>query len=106
VVALKPLHDLVPIKRVVVSTYQSVSGAGREAMDELFEQTKKMFFNDHLEPNKFTKQIAFNVIPHIDSFMESGDTKEEWKMIVETRKIMEADIACIPWSCGVRECGV
>jgi aspartate-semialdehyde dehydrogenase len=93
VVALKPLHDIVPIKRVVVSTYQSVSGAGREGMDELFEQTKKLFFNEELAPQKFTKPIAFNVIPHIDSFMESGDTKEEWKMIVETRKIMEADIA-------------
>ena len=93
VVALKPLEELAPIKRVVVSTYQSVSGAGRDAMDELYEQTKKLFFNEHQELRNFTKQMAFNVIPHIDVFLESGDTKEEWKMQMETRKIMEADIA-------------
>ncbi|TAF14722.1 MAG: aspartate-semialdehyde dehydrogenase, partial [Alphaproteobacteria bacterium] len=93
VVALKPLDDIAPIKRIVVSTYQSVSGAGKDAMDELHNQTKKLFMNDFLEPSKFPKQIAFNVIPQIDVFMASGDTKEEWKMIVETRKIMEADIA-------------
>jgi aspartate-semialdehyde dehydrogenase len=93
VTALKPLEDVAAIKRIVVSTYQSVSGAGRDAMDELYEQTKKLFFNEHQDLRNFTKQIAFNVIPHIDVFMESGDTKEEWKMVMETRKIMEADIA-------------
>ncbi|MDQ7249415.1 aspartate-semialdehyde dehydrogenase [Dongia sedimenti] len=92
VVALKPLHDLVKIKRVVVSTYQSVSGAGKEGMDELFDQTRNVFTNGSLEHKKFTKQIAFNVIPHIDVFMEDGYTKEEWKMAVETRKILDPDI--------------
>jgi aspartate-semialdehyde dehydrogenase len=92
VVALKPLHDLFTIKRVVVSTYQSVSGAGNEAMDELFRQTRAIFVADPIEAGKFTKQIAFNVIPHIDSFMDSGLTKEEWKMAVETQKILDPDI--------------
>ncbi|MCH9845488.1 MAG: aspartate-semialdehyde dehydrogenase [Alphaproteobacteria bacterium] len=93
VMALKPIHDAVPIKRVVVSTYQSVSGGGVGAMDELFNQTKGIYVNDSPTREHFTKQIAFNVIPHIDSFMDDGATKEEWKMKVETRKIMEADIA-------------
>ena len=92
VVALKPLHDMVKIKRVVVSTYQSVSGAGKEGMDELFDQTRNVFTNGPLDHKKFTKQIAFNVIPHIDVFMEDGYTKEEWKMGVETRKILDPDI--------------
>jgi aspartate-semialdehyde dehydrogenase len=93
VVALKPLHDLARIKRVVVATYQSVSGAGRAAMDELFSQTRSIYVNDPIKPEQLTKQIAFNVIPHIDVFMEDGDTKEEWKMAVETRKILDPDIA-------------
>jgi len=93
VVALKPLHDAATIKRVVVSTYQSVSGAGKDAMDELYEQTKALYVNEHKEPKKFTKRIAFNVIPHIDVFMDDGATKEEWKMVNETKKIMGADIA-------------
>src|SRR5262249_41533796 len=93
VVALKPLHDLAGIKRVVVATYQSVSGAGRAAMDELFNQTRAIFVNDPIKPERFTKQIAFNVIPHIDVFMEGGSTKEEWKMAAETRKIRDPDIA-------------
>jgi len=93
VVALKPLHDLARIKRVVVATYQSVSGAGRAAMDELFNQTRAVYVNDPMTPEQFTKQIAFNVIPHIDVFMEDGATKEEWKMAVETRKILDPDIA-------------
>jgi aspartate-semialdehyde dehydrogenase len=93
VVALKPLHDLATIKRVVVSTYQSVSGAGKEAMDELFNQTRSIFVNDAIKPEQFTKQIAFNAIPHIDIFMDSGATKEEWKMEVETRKILDPKIA-------------
>ena len=92
VVALKPLHDAAKIKRVVVSTYQSVSGAGKEAMDELFSQTKGLFMNDDREPKKFTKRIAFNVIPHIDVFMEDGNTKEEWKMVEETKKILDPSI--------------
>jgi aspartate-semialdehyde dehydrogenase len=92
VVALKPLHDHAKIKRVVVSTYQSVSGAGRRGMDELWTQTKGIYVNQGPEPKVFTKQIAFNVIPHIDDFMESGDTKEEWKMKVETRKILDPEI--------------
>lgn len=92
VMALKPLDDLAGLKRVVVSTYQSVSGAGRAAMDELFTQTKGIFVNDVPTREQFTKQIAFNVIPHIDVFMDDGATKEEWKMKVETRKIMGADI--------------
>jgi len=93
VMALKPLHNVNPIKRVVVSTYQSVSGAGKEAMDELYDQTKALYTHDHKEPKKFTKRIAFNLIPHIDVFMEDGSTKEEFKMVQETKKIMEADIA-------------
>ena len=93
VVALKPLHDLAKIKRVVVSTYQSVSGAGRAAMDELFTQTRGIYVNDPAKPELFTKQIAFNVIPHIDIFMDDGSTKEEWKMVVETKKILDPEIA-------------
>jgi len=93
VVALKPLHDLFKIKRVVVSTYQSVSGGGKEAMDELFNQTRAIFVNDPIKPEKFTKQIAFNCIPHIDVFMDDGATKEEWKMSVETRKILDPNVA-------------
>ena len=92
VVALKPLHDVARIKRVVVSTYQSVSGAGKEGMDELWNQTKGVFVTDAPEPKKFTKQIAFNVIPHIDVFMEDGYTKEEWKMLAETKKILDPKI--------------
>ena len=92
VVALKPLHDAFHIRRVVVSTYQSVSGAGREAMDELFRQTRAVFVADPLEPGSFTKQIAFNVIPHIDTFLDSGFTREEWKMMAETQKILDPDI--------------
>ncbi len=94
VVALKPLHDLARITRVVVSTYQSVSGAGKDAMDELFNQTRGIYVNQPAENHrrKFTKQIAFNVIPHIDSFMDDGSTKEEWKMAVETRKILDPSI--------------
>jgi aspartate-semialdehyde dehydrogenase len=92
VVALKPLHDLAKVRRVVVATYQSVSGAGKAGMDELFEQTRGIYVNDPVVKEKFTKQIAFNVIPHIDVFMDDGSTKEEWKMAVETRKIMGADI--------------
>ena len=92
-VALKPLHDRFKIKRVVVSTYQSVSGAGKEGMDELFSQTKASFVNDPARPEIFTKPIAFNCIPHIDKFMEDGSTKEEWKMVVETKKILDPDIA-------------
>ena len=84
VVALKPLHDRAKIKRVVVSTYQSVSGGGKKNMDELWLQTKGIYSNDHFQPINFTKQIAFNVIPHIDVFMDGGDTKEEWKMKAET----------------------
>jgi aspartate-semialdehyde dehydrogenase len=93
VVALKPLHDLARVKRVVVATYQSVSGAGRAAMDELFAQTRAIYVNDPVRPEHFTKQIAFNVIPHIDVFMDDGSTREEWKMAVETRKILDPDIA-------------
>jgi aspartate-semialdehyde dehydrogenase len=92
VVALKPLHDKAKIKRVVVATYQSVSGAGNAAMDELFNQTRAVFVNDPLEPEKFPKQIAFNVIPHIDVFMDDGSTKEEWKMVAETKKILDRKI--------------
>ena len=92
VVALKPLHDAAKILRVVVSTYQSVSGAGKECMDELFEQSRNIFVGDQSEPRKFTKQIAFNVIPHIDKFLEDGSTKEEWKMVVETKKILDPKI--------------
>ena len=92
VMVLKPLHDLFKIKRVVVSTYQSTSGAGRQQMDELFEQTKDIFSNNQIKKKFFTKQIAFNVIPHIDSFLEDGQTKEEWKMQVETQKILDKNI--------------
>ncbi len=92
VTALKPLHDAAGIKRVVVSTYQSVSGAGKEGMDELFTQTRAVYVNDPIERTKFTKQIAFNVIPHIDVFMDDGSTKEEWKMVVETKKILDPRI--------------
>jgi aspartate-semialdehyde dehydrogenase len=92
VVALKPLHDRAKIKRVVVSTYQSVSGKGKDAMDELWTQTRAVFVNDELVKENFTKQIAFNVIPHIDDFMEDGYTKEEWKMMAETKKILDPSI--------------
>ena len=92
VVALKPLHDKAKIKRVVVSTYQSVSGAGKDAMDELFSQTKAVFQIDEVAPKQFPKRIAFNLIPQIDVFMEDGFTKEEWKMVVETKKILDPAI--------------
>ena len=92
VVALKPLHDKAVIKRVVVATYQSVSGAGKDAMDELFSQTKAVFQLGEIEAKKFPKRIAFNVIPEIDVFMEDGYTKEEWKMVVETKKILDPKI--------------
>ena len=93
VVALKPLHDRARIKRVVVSTYQSVSGAGKDGMDELWDQTKGMYVpGQEKEPKKFQKQIAFNVIPQIDVFLDSGDTKEEWKMAAETKKILDPAI--------------
>ncbi|MES2962083.1 MAG: aspartate-semialdehyde dehydrogenase [Pseudomonadota bacterium] len=98
-VALKPLHDLAKIKRIVVSTYQAVSGAGKEAMDELYDSTKKIYANQFNEPKKFSRRIAFNVIPQIDSFMDDGYTKEEWKMKVETKKILdpkiEVDATCV-----------
>ncbi len=92
VVVLKPLHDRAKIKRVVVATYQSVSGAGKEAMDELWDQTKGIFATNPSAPKKFTKQIAFNVIPHIDVFLDDGSTKEEWKMMAETKKILDPKI--------------
>jgi aspartate-semialdehyde dehydrogenase len=92
VVALKPLHDAAKIKRVVVATYQSVSGAGKAGMDELFEQSRNIFVGDTAEPTHFSKQIAFNVIPHIDVFLDDGSTKEEWKMVVETKKILDPKI--------------
>jgi len=92
VVALKPLHDAATIKRVVVATYQSVSGAGKEGMDELFEQTRAVFVADPVTAKKFTKRIAFNVIPHIDVFMDDGSTKEEWKMVAEIKKILDPRI--------------
>jgi aspartate-semialdehyde dehydrogenase len=92
VMALKPLHDTFKIKRVVVSTYQSTSGAGNAGMDELFTQTRAVYVNDPVEKTKFTKQIAFNCIPHIDKFMDDGSTKEEWKMAAETKKILSPDI--------------
>ena len=95
VVVLKPLHDRFRIKRVVVSTYQSVSGAGKEGMDELWTQSRAQFVNDPVKPEQFTKQIAYNCIPHIDKFLEDGSTKEEWKMAVETRKILDPDIKVI-----------
>jgi len=93
VVALKPIHDRAKIKRVVVSTYQSVSGAGKEGMDELWDQTKDIYNpTREIAPKKFQKQIAFNVIPHIDVFLDDGSTKEEWKMVVETKKILDPKI--------------
>ena len=92
VVALKPLHDAAGIKRVVVSTYQSVSGAGKQGMDELFQQSRNIFVGDSADAAYFTKQIAFNVIPHIDDFLDDGSTKEEWKMVVETKKILDPRI--------------
>lgn len=92
VVALKPLHDKAAIKRVVVSTYQSVSGAGKEGMDELFTQTRAVFVADPVEAKKFTKRIAFNVIPHIDVFLDDGSTKEEWKVMAETKKMLDPKI--------------
>jgi aspartate-semialdehyde dehydrogenase len=95
VVALKPLHDAATIKRVVVSTYQSTSGAGKAGMDELFSQSRGIFVGDSVEVNKFTKQIAFNVIPHIDVFLDDGFTKEEWKMVVETKKILDSKIKVV-----------
>jgi aspartate-semialdehyde dehydrogenase len=95
VVALKPLHDLARIKRVVVATYQSVSGAGKDAMDELFEQTRGIFVGDTPQPKTFTKRIAFNVIPQIDVFMDDGATREEWKIEVETKKILDPSIKVV-----------
>ena len=92
VVALKPLHDHAKIRRVVVATYQSVSGSGRAAMDELFVQTKGVYVNDDPTPDKLPRQIAFNVIPHCDSFLDDGYTKEEWKMAAETKKILDPSI--------------
>ena len=95
VVALKPLHDKAKIKRVVIATYQSVSGAGKDAMDELFSQTKAVFTVGDITPTKFPKRIAFNVIPQIDTFMEDGFTREEWKMVVETKKILDPKIKVV-----------
>jgi aspartate-semialdehyde dehydrogenase len=95
VVALKPLHDRFTVKRVVVATYQSVSGAGKDGMDELFAQTRASLVHDQITPQEFTKQIAFNCIPQIDRFMDDGSTKEEWKMAVETKKILDPDIQVI-----------
>ncbi|MEJ5978425.1 aspartate-semialdehyde dehydrogenase [Novosphingobium sp. PS1R-30] len=95
VVALKPLHDAAKITRVVVSTYQSTSGSGKAGMDELFEQSRAIFVGDPVEPRKYTKQIAFNVIPHIDVFLDDGFTKEEWKMVVETKKILDPKIKVV-----------
>jgi len=95
VVALKPLHDIATITRVVVATYQSTSGAGKEGMDELFQQSRAIFVGDQVETVKFTKQIAFNVIPHIDSFLDDGFTKEEWKMVVETKKILDPKVKVV-----------
>ncbi len=99
VTALKPLHDHAKIKRIVVATYQSVSGAGKEAMSELYDQTKAIYVNDFREPKKFSKRIAFNVIPQIDIFMEDGSTKEEWKMVMETKKIMGDDSIEVTATC-------
>ncbi|MES2136701.1 MAG: aspartate-semialdehyde dehydrogenase [Pseudomonadota bacterium] len=92
VVALKPLHDVAKIKRVVVATYQSVSGTGKAAMDELFEQSRNIFVGDSNEPSVYPKQIAFNVIPQCDVFLDDGSTKEEWKLVVETKKILDPSI--------------
>ena len=93
--ALKPLHDAAKILRVVVSTYQSVSGAGKDAMDELFAQTRAVFVSDGVQTKKFPKRIAFNLIPQIDVFMEDGFTKEEWKMVAETKKILDPKIKLV-----------
>ena len=95
VVALKPLHDIAGIERISVATYQSVSGSGRDAMDELFNQTKAIYVHERQEPKQFPKRIAFNVIPHIDVFMEDGSTREEWKMVQETKKILDPDIEMV-----------
>ena len=95
VVALKPLHDAATIKRVVVSTYQSTSGSGKAGMDELFEQSRAIFVGDEVAVRKYTKQIAFNVIPHIDIFLDDGFTKEEWKMVVETKKILDPKVKVV-----------
>ena len=95
VVALKPLHEAFSVCRAVVSTYQAVSGAGRPAMDELFNQTRGIFVNDPVQPEQFTKQIAFNAIPHIDVFLDDGFTKEEWKMSAETKKILDPSIELV-----------
>ena len=95
VVALKPLHDEFGVRRVVVSTYQAVSGAGKPAMDELFNQTRGIYVNDAVQPEIFTKQIAFNAIPHIDVFLDDGFTKEEWKMTAETKKILDPSIELV-----------
>ena len=95
VVALKPLHDAFHVRRVVVATYQSVSGSGKSAMDELFEQTRNIYVNAEIKKEHFTKQIAFNAIPHIDAFLDDGSTKEEWKMAAETKKIIDPDIKVI-----------
>jgi aspartate-semialdehyde dehydrogenase len=103
VVALKPLHDYAKILRVVVSTYQSVSGAGKEGMDELFEQSRNIFVGDSAEAKKFTKQIAFNVIPHIDSFLDDGSTKEEWKKILDTKIKLTATCVRVPVFVGHSE---
>lgn len=93
--ALKPLHDIAPIKRIVVDTYQSTSGAGKEAIDELYQQSKGIFVHDDIEPHYFPKQIAFNIIPQIDTFMDDGQTREEWKMVTETQKILDPTIQLI-----------
>ena len=95
VVALKPVHDAFGVRRVMVSTYQATSGAGKAGMDELFNQTRGIYVNDVVQPEKFTKQIAFNAIPHIDSFLDDGFTKEEWKMTVETKKILDPSIELV-----------
>ena len=95
VVALKPLHDAATIQRVVVATYQSVSGAGKDGADELFSQTRAVFVSDPIENRKFTKRIAFNVIPHIDTFMDDGSTREEWKMVAETKKVLDPKIKLV-----------
>ena len=95
VVALKPLHDAYCVKRVAVATYQSVSGAGQQGMDELYHQTRGVFMNEPAKVAKFTKEIAFNAIPHIDVFMEDGSTREEWKMVVETQKILDPNISVV-----------
>ena len=95
VVALKPLHDKFGVHRVVVSTYQATSGAGKAAMDELFNQTRGIYVNDPVQPELFTKQIAFNAIPHIDKFLDDGFTKEEWKMSAETKKILDPAIELV-----------